>query len=351
MPPSPPTIWASSPTPTDSASSTNRAVCPRPLTSGWEPLSFRREALARLTFHWEPGRCECQCCCDDLRRMGLGIAYLPRTGDPRAASGSRSHHVILGRRPCCNEMGSRARLSRDLEPHILTTFDRRHLNRFSSSSCRRSAKRAMTRWSRRWRTGSGPANGESSRRPPGSRRVPRGRRRLSVDPPAPRLPGRDRTMARRVHPSRTGTRATSSSRAPLHRFGTWSAIIPTGSSPSANLASPGKLGRLGMDLSIHDPSARKFAFDLLSTRPFLNGGFAAGTARAMLDYLVRPTGCSTPRPCRVLRLGRSDGPQSLLPLATRELERDLRGLELHDLCSRSGRVSIAARRPVRDPPW
>ena len=39
-------------------------------------------------------------------------------------------------------------------------------------------------------------------------------------------------------------------------------------------------------LSIHDPSARTFAFDLLSTRPFLNGGFAAGTARAMLDFLV-----------------------------------------------------------------
>jgi lipopolysaccharide biosynthesis glycosyltransferase len=38
-------------------------------------------------------------------------------------------------------------------------------------------------------------------------------------------------------------------------------------------------------LSISDPAARKHAFDLLSTRPYFNGGFAAGAVAAMLQYL------------------------------------------------------------------
>jgi hypothetical protein len=38
---------------------------------------FRRAALRDIHFRWRPGRCECQCCCDDLRRNGYGIDYLP----------------------------------------------------------------------------------------------------------------------------------------------------------------------------------------------------------------------------------------------------------------------------------
>jgi hypothetical protein len=37
--------------------------------------------------------------------------------------------------------------------------------------------------------------------------------------------------------------------------------------------------------SIRDAVWRQRAFELLKTRPFLNSGFAAGTARTMLDYL------------------------------------------------------------------
>ena len=37
--------------------------------------------------------------------------------------------------------------------------------------------------------------------------------------------------------------------------------------------------------SIHDPDSRHRAFDLFTNRPVLNGGFAAGTARAMLRFL------------------------------------------------------------------
>jgi hypothetical protein len=38
-------------------------------------------------------------------------------------------------------------------------------------------------------------------------------------------------------------------------------------------------------LSIADPTARRFAYNLITTNPYLNGGFAAGTASTMLRYL------------------------------------------------------------------
>jgi hypothetical protein len=40
-------------------------------------------------------------------------------------------------------------------------------------------------------------------------------------------------------------------------------------------------------LSITDPKARRYAFELLSANPYLNGGFAAGTARTLLRYLQK----------------------------------------------------------------
>ena len=43
---------------------------------GMAATLFRRERLERLTFRWEPGKCECRCCCDDLREAGFGIGYL-----------------------------------------------------------------------------------------------------------------------------------------------------------------------------------------------------------------------------------------------------------------------------------
>ena len=36
---------------------------------------FRRAALDWITFRWEPGKCECQCCCDDLRCRSIGVGY------------------------------------------------------------------------------------------------------------------------------------------------------------------------------------------------------------------------------------------------------------------------------------
>jgi hypothetical protein len=36
---------------------------------------FRRAALSQIRFTWQDNRCECQCCCDDLRRLHWAIDY------------------------------------------------------------------------------------------------------------------------------------------------------------------------------------------------------------------------------------------------------------------------------------
>ncbi len=47
---------------------------------------FRRPVLAQLEFRWTLDRCECQCCCDDLRRRRWGIDY-SRTAAARHLDG------------------------------------------------------------------------------------------------------------------------------------------------------------------------------------------------------------------------------------------------------------------------
>ena len=39
---------------------------------------FRRAAIEEIDFRWEEGRCECLCCCLDLRDRHWGIDYLPQ---------------------------------------------------------------------------------------------------------------------------------------------------------------------------------------------------------------------------------------------------------------------------------
>lgn len=38
---------------------------------------FRREAIEQVRFAWREKRCECQCCCDDLRQLHWAIDYCP----------------------------------------------------------------------------------------------------------------------------------------------------------------------------------------------------------------------------------------------------------------------------------
>jgi hypothetical protein len=45
---------------------------------------FRTSALKRHPFRWETNKCECLCCCEDLRRTGSRVEYL---------SGARAWHL------------------------------------------------------------------------------------------------------------------------------------------------------------------------------------------------------------------------------------------------------------------
>ena len=58
---------------------------------------FRRAALSQVRFRSEPDKCECQCCCDDLRRLGLAIAYLPeaRAWHNRTEVGHAGRMVVV----------------------------------------------------------------------------------------------------------------------------------------------------------------------------------------------------------------------------------------------------------------
>jgi len=52
-------------------------------TSSWSvhvamgAVLFIRPILDRIQFRHEPGKCECLCCCEDIRWMGYCINYLP----------------------------------------------------------------------------------------------------------------------------------------------------------------------------------------------------------------------------------------------------------------------------------
>ena len=96
--------------------------------------------------------------------------------------------------------------------------------------------------------------------------------------------------------------------------------------------------------SIRDFKARRRAFELLSTHPFLNAGFVAASARACFATwsrrsLDRSGSHSWPRVRR-----RSGRPESLLPLKSRALACNSRSLELLSGGSEASRVSNSPRR-------
>jgi hypothetical protein len=80
---------------------------------GMAAVLFRRERLEGIRFRWEPGKCECRCCCEDLRRAGHGIGYCP---------GAAAWHRPAGR---AGGTGWK-------EPVVLAAFDRTHVRLFIS---------------------------------------------------------------------------------------------------------------------------------------------------------------------------------------------------------------------------
>jgi hypothetical protein len=233
---------------------------------------FRRTALERITFRWSGQRCECRCCCEDLRRQGLGIRYWP---------GARARHLTAG--------GGAHHLDADDGPapagRVLVAFNRRHYEKF-----RRRFLRSLRR-----------AGNPETVTVVAYGLYPSERARLAALPGVEVIP---LPTSRTLPP----VRRLRDFQAVLER---WPAATPVAYWDAGDVVFQGRLSGVwdtvrrhpdrllavreptgyprnpavaAWTLSIADPDARARAFRLLSRRPFLNSGFAAGAARTLLTY-------------------------------------------------------------------
>ena len=245
---------------------------------------FRRSALALIEFRWTAERCECQCCCDDLRRLGFGIGYLPG-----AAAGHLTEHA--GKE--CPDEGLRAEAqdltsssASGLPGRVFAAFDRRHYGKFRRqflASFRAAGNREQVT-----AVGYGLHPSEQAvlrempevnliARPPSETMVPVARlsdfcdaiEHLPKDTPVAYWDAADVLFQGRLERLWRKTRE--------HPDKLLAVREPT--------CHPQNPAVAAWTLSIRDSAARDDAFRLLAARPFLNSGFAAGTARAMLAYL------------------------------------------------------------------
>ncbi|MGO9914875.1 MAG: glycosyltransferase family 2 protein [Isosphaeraceae bacterium] len=253
---------------------------------GMAATMFRRERLANLTFRWEPHKCECLCCCEDLRRAGLGIGYL---------QGATAWHRPISRRGAArpnhspaedNQRGNGSSASPPLTCRILAAFNRRDFHKF-----RRQFLRTLRGCGNRE-----PVTAVAYGLYPSERDL------LAALPGVEivALPGNNVSPAiRRVRdfqaivacwPDETpvaywdaGDVLFQASLEPL-----WKLVRAY---PNQCLAAREPMGYpdnpviVSWTNTIRDPSARRRAFELMSTHPHLNAGFVAGTASAMMRYL------------------------------------------------------------------
>jgi hypothetical protein len=255
---------------------------------GMAAILFRRDRLSALTFRWEPGRCECLCCCDDLRRDGYGIGYLSSARawhrpDPARRDGPSGCRAEHGATSCTAGDDSRPPIAQR-PARILSAFDRNHYDRF-----RRQFLETLRAWGNREAVTAvtyGLHPGERARleaagvevvsfRYPGMgpstqriRDFPRVIGRWPEDTPVAYWDAADVLFQGRLDPLWDLVRA-------------YPGQLLAAREPVAIGASP-VIGP--WTANIRDPISRRRTFELFSTTPFVNAGFAAGTARAFLDY-------------------------------------------------------------------
>ncbi len=249
---------------------------------GMGATMFRRTAIDPFAFRWEADRCECQCLCDDLRRHGYAIGYLPQaSAEHLRSNGWHRPRPSTTNAPC----ESTADRSADTKGHVLAAFDRSHFDRFCHqflASLRRAGNRDPV-------TAVGYGLYPSQER--NLRRLPQVTVR-SLNWPKDSVPKsrlRDFQQAIAGLPPQTpvaywdaGDVLFQGSLQPL-----WQTIqrhpndLAVVREPFAH---PENRVIAQWTLSIHDPHARQRAFDLLSRRPHFNAGFAAATAAVLRGY-------------------------------------------------------------------
>lgn len=248
---------------------------------------FRGERLAALTFRWEPARCECQCCCDDLRRGGWGIGLAPgaRAWHRRAPAPARDGVAPEGRTGAALAP-DRPRGATSLPGRVLTAFDRHHYRKFRGQFL--------------------PTLRASGNDEPVTAVVyglaPSERRRLRADgvdvvahadngvsPSLRRLRGFQDALARWPDDTPVAFWDAGDVRFQGRIDPLWTlasanpGLILLVREPAGYPESPAILDWCRY---VIDPEARRRVFEIMSTHPFINGGFIAGTARSLADYLV-----------------------------------------------------------------
>lgn len=229
---------------------------------------FRREILNELTFRSTESWCECWCVCFDLRQRGLAIRYSPT---------AQATHLSASRTRTKSQINS--------PPRVLAAFDRRDIQRFESQflrTLRTSGNREVVTAvayglypSEQARLASLPGvrwdfqnyNGVMA---PVRRLADFARHLQTEDPNTP------------VAYWDVADVVFQDSLAPLwHEIRSkperLRAVIEPKCYPQNRVIAP-------WCLSIRHPRYRRQAFELLKRHPFLNSGFAAGTAGVMLAY-------------------------------------------------------------------
>ncbi|HWE40650.1 MAG TPA: glycosyltransferase [Isosphaeraceae bacterium] len=253
---------------------------PRHVAAG--AILFRREVLAFVPFRWQVDKCECQCCCDDLRRAGFGIGYLRGAGarhEPSLTADHRHHGAAAGAATAPTTSVPA------LPGRVLAAFDRAHMTKFRKvflATLRASGNAEPVTAVVYGATPSEvnllamlpgvavvalPANGVKTpiRR---LRDFPRLLARWPAHTPVAYWDAGDVWFQGRLDPLWAIARAHPdrllAAREPASHPVNWAVAMWTE--------------------SIADPAARAHAVGLLTTHPFLNSGFAAGTAGALVRY-------------------------------------------------------------------
>lgn len=254
-----------------------------PTHVGMAAILFRRERLAALTFRFEGEKCECRCCCEDLRQAGYGIGYLPGAvawHRPSPHERGQNSPEIGKLRPSSREQGP-GRMGR-----VLAAFNRRDFRRF----CQQFLTTLRAHGNREPVTavayGLYPSEQAALRAKPGVEVVTIADN--GICPALRRL--RDFQDVIAAWPEDTpvafwdaGDVQFQCSLGPLWDLVyTNPDVLLVAREPKSYPDNP--VIRTWTDC-ILDPESRRRAFDLLSAHTFLNSGFAAGTVPAMMRYL------------------------------------------------------------------